>query len=106
MEAHFGQPLKQHPGQQQVDRGAKHWRCPPLSYREAALYNWKYVFLQPTLKEVIKRYNDKFRPTIAARHAVATAIAAAKSIAKGTSSDAGPSDVRTCQLSDSLAEGR
>ena len=51
------------------------------------------MFLQPTLKEVIKRYNDKFRPTIAARHAVATAIAAAKSIAKGgTSSDAGPSD--------------
>lgn len=92
MEAHFGQPLKQHPGQQQVDRGAKHWRCPPLSYREAALYNWKYVFLQPTLKEVIKRFNDKFRPTIAARHAAAAAIAAAKSIAKGTSSDAGPSD--------------
>ena len=25
-------------------------------------YNWKHVFLRPTMKEIIKRYNEKFRP--------------------------------------------
>ena len=26
-------------------------------------YNWKYLFLRPSIKEVIERYNTKFRPT-------------------------------------------
>ena len=29
-------------------------------------YNWKYPFLQPSIKEIIERYNVKFRPTKAA----------------------------------------
>ena len=26
-------------------------------------YNWKYLFLRPTILEIIERYNAKFRPT-------------------------------------------
>jgi len=26
-------------------------------------YNWKYMFLRPTLIKIIQRYNIKFRPT-------------------------------------------
>ena len=27
-------------------------------------YNWKYIYLRPTVKQVIERYNKKFRPTM------------------------------------------
>jgi hypothetical protein len=27
-------------------------------------YNWKYVFLRPTMNKIIERYNLKFRPTM------------------------------------------
>ena len=23
-------------------------------------YNWKYIFLRPTIEEIVKRYNEKF----------------------------------------------
>ena len=26
-------------------------------------YNWKYLFLRPTIQEIVDRYNAKFRPT-------------------------------------------
>ena len=29
-------------------------------------YNWKYNFLRPSMEEIVKRYNEKFRPTKAA----------------------------------------
>ena len=25
-------------------------------------YNWKYLFLRPTIQEIVERYNTKFRP--------------------------------------------
>ena len=55
-------------------------------------YNWKYAFLRPTVKEIIARYNKKFRPTVHAKlataaSAAASAAAAAASVA-GSSSDA------------------
>ena len=28
-----------------------------------ANYNWKYLFLRPTIQELVDRYNAKFRPT-------------------------------------------
>ena len=32
-------------------------------------YNWKYLFLRPTIKEIVDRYNTKFRPTKTAAEA-------------------------------------
>ena len=68
-----------------------------LSHIVKLHYNWKYKFLQPTNKEVIKRYNDKFRPTVAARLDSAAAVAAAISISKGASLNAGPSDAASAE---------
>ena len=57
-------------------------------------YNWKYSFLRPTVKEIIERYNKKFRPTVhaklvasAASVAAAAAASAASASAAGSSSD-------------------
>ena len=47
-------------------------------------YNWKYAFLRPTIEEVIKRYTEKFRPTVAARQAAGAAAAAAAAVATAT----------------------
>ena len=113
MEAHFGAPIKQHPGQIQVTRRVKvnvpgkHF--PGLSPAEQLLfyegrscrvqgaalhYNWKYSFLRPTVKEIIERYNKKFRPTVhtklvasGAAVAAAAAASAASASAAGSSSD-------------------
>ena len=42
-------------------------------------YNWKYVFLRPTMDKIIERYNLKFRPTreAAAPSPLAVPLAAA-----------------------------
>ena len=28
-------------------------------------YNWKYTFLRPSMEDIVKRYNEKFRPNVA-----------------------------------------
>ena len=52
-------------------------------------YNWKYAFLRPTVKEIIERYNKKFRPTVHAKlvASAASTRAAASASAAGSSSD-------------------
>ena len=39
-------------------------------------YNWKYNFLRPSMEEIVKRYNEKFRPTKAAAASTSTAAPA------------------------------
>ena len=50
-------------------------------------YNWKYEFLRPTVKEIIARYNKKFRPTVHTKLVAAASAAAAAAMAAGSSSD-------------------
>ena len=47
-------------------------------------YNWKYKFLHPTEREIIARYNAKFRPSVVARMQQATAAATAAATATAT----------------------
>ena len=53
-------------------------------------YNWKYPFVRPTTKQIIERYNQKFRPTVYAKLVAAAAAAAAPAQAAGSSSMAPP----------------
>ena len=54
-------------------------------------YNWQYPFLRPSKSAIVKRYNDKFRPTIVARKEAAAAVAAAAAPVGNTSAaDAAP----------------
>jgi len=39
-------------------------------------YNWTYIFLRPSMEEMIKRYNEKFRPTTAVAASTSTAAPA------------------------------
>ena len=57
-------------------------------------YNWKYIYLRPTVKQVIERYNKKFRPTMYAKMqaaATASAAAAAAAAVAAAAAAAGPS---------------
>ena len=51
LEMGVGEPIKQHPGLVQVTRTVK-VKAPGR----------KYLFLRPTIQEVVDRYNAKFRP--------------------------------------------
>jgi len=42
-------------------------------------YDWKYKFLHPTSKQVVDRYNQKFRPSVHSRLAAAASSSAASS---------------------------
>ena len=56
-------------------------------------YNSKYPFLRPTEKEIIDRYDSKFRPTVYAKRAASAAASAASSssaAASAASSSAAP----------------
>jgi len=37
-------------------------------------YNWSYMFLRPSIPAIVKRYNEKFRPTFVARAAAAATM--------------------------------
>ena len=47
-------------------------------------YNYKYVFLRPrpTMKEVVARYNAKFRPNVAKQLAATAAVGFTSGAAK------------------------
>ena len=104
--------IKQHPGAVQVTRSVyvnvpgKHF--PNLSAAEEAgsagpvliacmvkvHYNCTYIYLRPTVKQVIERYNKKFRPTMYAKMqaaATASAAAAAAAAVAAAAAAAGPS---------------
>lgn len=49
-------------------------------------YNWKYTFLQPTSKQIIDRYNQKFRPSVYAKMVAAAAASTSTSTAASSSS--------------------
>ena len=59
-------------------------------------YNWKYVFLRPTIKAVVARYFEKYpsvKSTLAAVHAARTDAAMASSTATATAAEATPVDL-------------
>ena len=119
----FVESIKQHPGQQQVDLEVQPARLAPLASapklrvqpppslaptrqvpatgpvrlsRIVKLhYNWQYPFLRPSKSAIVKRYNDKFRPTIVARkawrkEAAAAVAAAAAPVGNTSAADAAP----------------
>ena len=51
-------------------------------------YNWKYIFLRPTIKEVVDLYNKKFRPTVYAKLLAAAKATTTTSNCAGTSAEA------------------
>ena len=52
-----------------LGRQAPHAGAPLLSRIVKLHYNWKYPFLRPSIKEIVERYNIKFRPTKASSEA-------------------------------------
>ena len=101
----FVDQYKKHPGPIQVTRRVKvtvpdagkftgevKSTAPKLISRMVKLhYNWKYEFLRLTIKEIIERYNQKFRPTVHAKLVAAAARTAAAAAAAAASSGAGGS---------------